>query len=116
MRATRSVWARWIADQGWPVPPKLARLIVIEGEAVDTSVLALPAPSIKQNTVNKMRKEGAVHKMHEVYEELKARGQIHERMTIVEQYRMTLNGLDIRDSKRGYSYENFRQKVYRRRE
>lgn len=45
MRARQSVWAHWIAGQGWPVPPEFGAPL-IEGKAtvVDDGQRALPAP------------------------------------------------------------------------
>jgi hypothetical protein len=45
MRARRSVWAQWIQAQGWPVPPELARSILIEGEALELSTGQTAQPS-----------------------------------------------------------------------
>src|SRR4029077_8594839 len=63
MRARRSVWAKWIHAQGWPVAPELSTSILIEGDAIEPQTpdpAALPRPKSKKrhrggapNTVEK---------------------------------------------------------------
>jgi hypothetical protein len=51
MRARRSVWAKWVQDQGWPLPGWLPRSFLIEAEPVELSTacpsLAEPAPDAR---------------------------------------------------------------------
>jgi hypothetical protein len=47
MLARASIWAKWLPKQGWPVPPELATVVVIDVEADEVAApLMLPAPVV----------------------------------------------------------------------
>lgn len=54
MRARRSIWAHWLLQQGWPVPPEFGRSILIDAELLPNEVSVAPAamPSGSRTTKN----------------------------------------------------------------